>query len=213
MNFIDEKIEDYCRHHTSEESALLQKINRDTYAKVLNPRMLSGHFQGRLLSMISSMIQPEHILEIGTYTGYSALCLAEGLTPNGKLITIEKNAELEDRILNNFSQSEHQHKIKLMMGNALEIIPALNETFQFVFIDADKENYLNYYNLVFEKVEKGGYFLADNVLWSGKVLEKPAKDDLDTQRIMAFNDHVVKDSRVECIMLPFRDGLTLIRKK
>jgi predicted O-methyltransferase YrrM len=213
MNMTDERVEEYCKLHTTGESPLLQKINRDTQAKVLNPRMLSGHLQGRLLSMISKMIQPQHILEIGTYTGYSALCLAEGLTEEGKLLTIEKNAELEDRIRNNFSQSLHPHKIELMMGNATEIIPQLKQKFQLVFIDADKENYLHYFNLVFDKVVSGGYILADNVLWSGKVLEKPAPDDLDTQRITAFNDSIVNDDKVECIMLPVRDGLTLIRKK
>jgi caffeoyl-CoA O-methyltransferase len=213
MEFIDTAIENYSLAHTSEESDLLKKLNRDTHAKIMMPRMLSGHMQGRILSMFSYMIKPENILEIGTYTGYSALCFAEGLKENGKIITIDINEELESFVRSFFSKSEHNDKIDYRIGNALEIIPQLNEVFDLVFIDADKENYSNYYNLIFDKVKKGGYIIADNVLWSGKVLIENEKLDKDTIAIKAFNRMIQNDERVENLLMPVRDGLMICRKK
>jgi predicted O-methyltransferase YrrM len=213
MHFIDEKLEAYCEVHSTSEENYLKNINRDTYAKVLNPRMLSGHLQGRFLAMMSKMISPVHILEIGTFTGYSALCLAEGLASSGKLITIEYNPELEDKITENFKNSPYSQSIQLVVGDAMEEIPKLPHAFQLVFIDADKSNYLNYYHLVWDKLAFGGYIIADNVLWNGKVVEPINDDDEDTKAIIRFNQHVVTDKRAECIMLPVRDGLTVIRKK
>jgi predicted O-methyltransferase YrrM len=213
MNFIDKEIEDYALNHTKPESELLKKLNRETHAKIMMPRMLSGHLQGRLLSMLSNMIKPEYILEIGTYTGYSALCLAEGLIANGKLITIDINEEIEKFTRSFFEQSEFKNKIEYYIGNALTIIPTINHPFDIVFIDADKENYAAYYDLVFDKVKKGGYIIADNVLWSGKVLIDNSKLDKDTKAIKAFNDKIQEDKRVENILLPIRDGLMICRKK
>lgn len=210
MEFIPASIDDYCRDHTSPESALLKKINRDTHAEVLMPRMVSGHLQGRFLALISKMIKPQRILEIGTYTGYSAICLAEGLAPLGKLITIDINEELETRVRGYFKEAGLESQIDYRMGDAAEIIPTLNETFDLVFIDADKENYQRYYDLVFAKVATGGFIMADNVLWSGKVVGE--KKDKDTRAIMAFNDFVMKDPRVENMLLPLRDGIMLARK-
>lgn len=210
MEFIPASIDDYCRDHTSAESALLKKINRDTHAEVLMPRMVSGHLQGRFLALISKMIKPQRILEIGTYTGYSAICLAEGLAPLGKLITIDINEELETRVRGYFKEAGLESQIDYRMGDAAEIIPTLNETFDLVFIDADKENYQRYYDLVFAKVATGGFIMADNVLWSGKVVGE--KKDKDTRAIMAFNDFVMKDPRVENMLLPLRDGIMLARK-
>lgn len=168
MHFLPEEIENYAANHTAKETALLEKINRETHLKVMMPRMLSGHFQGRFLSMISNMIRPKCILEIGTYTGYSALCFCEGLIADGKIITIDNNEELEERVRGYFNESIHADKITYIVGNAMTVIPRLEEEFDLVFIDADKENYLNYYNLIFDKVKIGGYIIADNVLWSGK---------------------------------------------
>lgn len=213
MEFIDSKLDDYICKHTSEETALLKKLNRETYLKVLQPRMLSGHFQGRVLSMISKMIRPENILEIGTYTGYSALCLAEGLQKKGKLTTIDINEELETFVRSYFDSSNYTSQIDYKIGNALDIIPTLKQEFELVFIDADKHNYLNYYNLVFDKVKTGGYILTDNVLWSGKVIQEVKSNDIDTQKILEFNDFVKNDSRVETLLLPIRDGIMLTRKK
>ncbi len=210
MEFIPESIDDYCRAHTSPESALLKKINRDTHAEVLMPRMVSGHLQGRFLSLISKMIKPQRILEIGTYTGYSAICLAEGLNPTGKLITIDINEELETRVRGYFKEADIESQIDYRIGDAAAIIPALNETFDLVFIDADKENYQRYYDLMFDKVATGGFIMADNVLWSGKVVGE--KKDKDTRAIMAFNDFVANDPRVENMLLPLRDGIMLARK-
>lgn len=210
MDLINESIQYYAEQHTSSESDLLKKIDRDTHAKVLMPRMLSGHLQGRVLSMISHMIRPQRILEIGTYTGYSAVSLAEGLQDGGKLITIDINEELEDRVRDYFAASSYGNKIDYKIGNAVEVIPALNETFDLVFIDADKERYSVYFDLVIDKVRNGGFILADNVLWSGKVLDK--KPDKDTRAILEFNTKIQDDPRVENVLLPIRDGIMLMRK-
>ena len=212
MEFIDEALDQYVCAHTSAENELLAKLNRDTHVNVLQPRMLSGHFQGRILSMLSHMIRPERILEIGTYTGYSALCLAEGLTENGKLITIDVNAQLEDFVRGYFAQSELDSKIDYRIANAVELIPQLDEQFDIVFIDADKMNYINYYHLVFDKVKKGGYILSDNVLWSGKVTGDYEKLDKDTRLLMDFNKLIQEDGRVENVLLPIRDGIMIARK-
>jgi caffeoyl-CoA O-methyltransferase len=200
----------YAEQHTSPESALLKKINRDTHANVLMPRMLSGHLQGRLLAMISHMVKPASILEIGTYTGYSALCLAEGLRPGGRLVTIDKNEELEDRVRGYCQSSSFSSQIDYRIGDARQVLPALTGAFDLVFIDADKESYSLYFDLVIERVPAGGWIVADNVLWSGKVVEP--KPDKDTRAILEFNDKVVKDKRVNCLLLPVRDGLMLMQK-
>jgi predicted O-methyltransferase YrrM len=213
MEFIDARIEAYALAHTSEENNLLKKINRETHAKIMMPRMLSGHLQGRILSMFSHMIKPECILEIGTYTGYSALCLAEGLRENGQLITIDINEELEKLVRNFFEQSSYSTKIDYRIGNALAIIPTIQKEIDIVFIDADKENYSTYYDMVFDKIKQGGYIIADNVLWSGKVLTDDEKLDKDTKAIKAFNDKIQHDSRIENLLLPVRDGLMICRKK
>lgn len=210
MDFLPPPIQKYAEDHTSAESDILKVVNRQTNAHVLMPRMLSGHMQGRILSMISHMIKPNIILEIGTYTGYSAICLAEGLRENGKLITIDINEELENTVTGYFKTSRFSHRIDYRIGNALEIIPTLNMNFDLVFIDADKENYARYYDLVINHVPLGGYILADNVLWSGKVLDE--KPDKDTRAIMEFNQKVQNDSRVENVLLPVRDGIMIMRK-
>jgi predicted O-methyltransferase YrrM len=208
---INPAVAKYAEAQTSAEPAALQKINRDTHANVLMPRMLSGHVQGRLLAMISQMIKPEFVLEIGTYTGYSAVCFAEGLKKGGKIITIDRNEDLSSRMWKNIVDAGIAPMVDLRIGNALEIIPGLNYPFDLVFIDADKVNYANYYDLVIDKVRSGGFILADNVLWSGKVIgEKP---DKDTKAILDFNAKVTADPRVENVMLTVRDGLMLVRKK
>jgi len=208
MDVINEELQKYAELHTSDESDLLKKINRETHAHVLMPRMLSGHLQGRVLAMISYMIKADRILEIGTYTGYSALCLAEGLNNGGKLITIDINEELEQKVKGNFAHVKD--KIEYRIGNAKQIIPTLNETFDLVFIDADKSSYSHYFDLVIDKVRPGGFILADNVLWSGKVLSK--NPDADTRAIIAFNEKVQRSSQVENVLLPIRDGIMIIRK-
>ncbi len=214
MEFIDEELQQYAEDHTSPESELLRKVNRQTHLNVMKPRMLSGHLQGRLLAMFSQMIQPKQILEVGTYTGYSALCLAEGLQQGGTLHTIDINEELEDRVRSYFEEAGLSESIKYYIGNALEIIPTINATLDLVFIDADKINNANYYDLVIDKVRPGGYIIADNVLWSGKVLEKYRKKlDEDTAALLAFNKKVHDDARVDNILLPVRDGLLIARKK
>ena len=210
MEVIHPELQNYSELHTTEESALLKKINRDTHSMVMKPRMLSGHMQGRFLSLISKMIKPKTILEIGTYTGYSALCLAEGLTSDGTIITIDVNEELENRVRGYFNESAYKNQIDFKIGNAKQIIPELPGPFDLVFIDADKANYAVYYDLVIDKIQSGGFILADNVLWSGKVID--AKPDKDTLTILAFNDKVHNDARVENVLLPIRDGITLIRK-
>lgn len=210
MEFLDEALAKYIEQHTDEEPALLKELNRETQLKVLMPRMISGHFQGRVISMLTKMIKPKNILEIGTYTGYSALCFAEGLVDGGKLITIDINEELEDLVRSYFNKSEYKNKIEYLLGDAAEIIPTLNDKFDIVFIDADKENYSKYYDLVFDKVNNGGYIVADNVLWSGKVVGE--KLDKDTRAILEFNKKVQVDVRVENVLFPIRDGLLIARK-
>lgn len=213
MEFIAKEIEDYALAHSQPESEILKKINRDTHAHVLMPRMLSGHMQGNLLSMFSKMIQPKQILEIGTYTGYSGICLTQGLQEGGKLHTIDINEELELMVRSFIKDAGLSNKINYYIGNALNIIPTIKETFDLIFIDADKKNYSAYYDLVFDKVRSGGYIIADNVLWSGKVLEAAEKMDKETQNINDFNKKIHADVRVEHMLLPVRDGLMVIRKK
>lgn len=210
MDLIEKELQQYAEKHTTPESALLKKINRETQAQVLMPRMVSGHLQGRVLSMISCMIRPRVILEIGTYTGYSALCLAEGLREGGKLITIDNNEELQDRVSGYLRAADMQQQIDYRVGDALEIIPELKDSFDLVFIDADKENYTHYFDLVIDRVNLNGFILADNVLWSGKVLH--ATPDQDTRAIVEFNQKVNRDSRVENVLLPIRDGIMVMRK-
>lgn len=214
MDFLSKELQDYVLQHTSPEPELLQQLNRETHLKVLMARMLSGHYQGRVLAMLSHMIKPQQILEIGTYTGYSALCLAEGLAPGGQLHTIDINDELEDLVRQYFAAAGQENQIKYYLGNALDIIPDLNIQFDLVFIDADKINYSRYYDLILEKTVPGGFLLADNVLWSGKVVQQPGKKtDKDTQAILDFNQKIQTDERVENVLLPLRDGLLLMRKK
>jgi predicted O-methyltransferase YrrM len=210
---FDEEIQHYSETHTRVESEILKKLNRETNAKILRPRMLSGHFQGALLEMLSLMIQPKQILEIGTYTGYSAICLAEGLTKDGMIHTIDNNAELEEISSKYFHEAGLTNKIKQYLGDAKEIIPEIDQNFDLVFIDADKENYLNYYHLVFEKLNKGGFIIADNVLWSGKVIQEIKNNDKETQSIIEFNKFVQNDNRVVNVLLPIRDGLMVVCKK
>lgn len=213
MEFISAELDKYCCDHTSQESLLLAKLNRDTHVRILQPRMLSGHFQGRVLSMLSKLMQPKNILEIGTYTGYSALCLAEGLAAEGKLITIDVNAQLEDFVREYLAESPLGAQIDYRIADAMELIPQLEETFDLVFIDADKQNYINYYNLVIDKVRPGGVILADNVLWSGKVVQTEGKIDKDTALLQEFNCLIHEDDRVENVLLPIRDGIMVARKK
>ena len=210
MDIVNPELLRYSEEHTSQESALLKKINRDTMANVMMPRMMSGHIQGRILSMISGMIKPKLILEIGTYTGYSAICLAEGLHPDGKLITLDINEELESKVRLYFKEAGLTDKIDYRIGKALEIIPHLSGPFDLVFIDADKQNNSVYFDMIIDKVPIGGFILADNVLWSGKVIQPQA--DKDTRTILTFNDKVHNDPRVENVLLPVRDGIMLMRK-
>ncbi len=213
MEFISADLQAYVEAHSDQESPLLADLNRDTHAKVMMPRMLSGHLQGRLLSMMSHMIRPKRILEIGTYTGYSAICMAEGLADGGKLITLDINEELEAMVRDYFDKAGLGESIDYRIGNAMDLIPEIDEEFDLVFIDADKKNYTNYFNLVFEKVRPGGFIIGDNVLWSGKVIQTEKKTDKDTQAILDFNRFVQEDDRVENVLFPVRDGLMVIRKK
>ena len=213
MNFLPEKLDEYVVSHSQQEPVLLQQLSKETWQKVLNPRMLSGAYQGRVLSMISKIINPKNILEIGTYTGYSALCLAEGMQKEGKLITIDKNEELEFFCKKYFEVSSFNNQIQQIIGNALEIIPTINEKFDLVFIDADKSNYCNYFHLIIEKMNSGGIILSDNVLWSGKVIEELEPNDIDTQQILKYNKLLNSDNRIETVLLPIRDGLTISRVK
>jgi caffeoyl-CoA O-methyltransferase len=213
MHFLPNKIDDYIVNHSQQEPTVLQELSKETWQKVLNPRMLSGAFQGRVLSIISKLIQPKNILEIGTYTGYSALCLAEGLSSKGKVITIDKNEELETLQNKYFKKSGYRNQIEQKVGNALEIIPKINEKFDLVFIDADKSNYVNYFHLIIDKMNSGGIILSDNVLWSGKVVEALDPKDLDTKVLLDYNKLLNSDDRIETILLPIRDGLTISRVK
>ncbi len=211
MHFISQKLEDYIEQHSEKEPKLLAALNKETYQKILLPRMLSGHFQGRVLSMLSKLIRPMNILEIGTYTGYSALCLCEGMHENGQLHTIDIKEELIDFQRKYFDKSPWENQIVQHLGQAIAIIPNLDLKFDLVFIDADKENYINYFELIVPKMNKGGIILSDNVLWSGKVLEPLQPNDLSTKIIMEYNQLLKNDPRVETLLLPIRDGLMISR--
>lgn len=211
MNFLPGKIDEYVVDNSQKEPQILQELTKETWQRVLNPRMLSGAFQGRILSMISKIINPKDILEIGTYTGYSAICIAEGISNEATIDTIDKNEELEDIQNKYFKKSGFRDQIKQHIGNAVEIIPTLDKKFDLVFIDADKSNYCNYFNLVIGKMKKGGIILSDNVLWSGKVLEKLDKKDIDTKALLEYNRLLNSDPRVETVLLPIRDGLSISR--
>ncbi|TWI02198.1 putative O-methyltransferase YrrM [Flavobacterium tiangeerense] len=211
MHFISPELEDYIEQHSEKEPALLAALNKETYQKILLPRMLSGHFQGRVLSMLSKLIRPLNILEIGTYTGYSALCLCEGMQENGQLHTIDIKEELVDFQRKHFDKSPWGEQIVQHLGEAVDIIPTIDLKFDLVFIDADKENYLNYFELILPKMNKGGIILSDNVLWSGKVLEPLNPKDLSTKILLEYNRLLATDPRVETVLLPIRDGLTVSR--
>lgn len=211
MHFISPELEDYIEQHSEKEPALLAALNKETYQKILLPRMLSGHFQGRVLSMLAKLIRPVSILEIGTYTGYSALCLCEGMQDGGQLHTIDIKEELVDFQRKHFDKSPWGKQITQHLGSAIDIIPTLDIKFDLVFIDADKENYLNYWELIVPRMNKGGIILSDNVLWSGKVLEPLQKNDLSTQVLLEYNALLKSDPRVETVLLPIRDGLTVSR--
>jgi predicted O-methyltransferase YrrM len=213
MNFLPDKIDDYVVSHSQQEPKLLKELSRETWQKVLNPRMLSGAFQGRLLSMISKLVNPKNILEIGSYTGYSALCLAEGLQEKGNLITIDKNEELETLQNKYFEKSGYRNQIQQFVGDATKIIPNIDKKFDLVFIDADKSNYINYFHLIIEKMNAGGIILSDNVLWSGKVVEPLNPKDNDTKILLEYNKLLSTDNRIETVLLPIRDGLTVSRVK
>lgn len=212
MDNNNDLLEAYILSHIDKESELLKQLNRDAHVNLLRPRMLSGHLQGKLLQMFCRLIQPRYILEIGTYTGYATLCMAEGSACDAEIHTVEVNDELEDFIMKHLHKSKLRDKIHLHIGDALEIIPQLNCTFDLVFIDANKRHYIDYYNLIFDKVRPGGLIIADNTLWDGKVLETAHHTDLQTIGIQNFNDMITNDNRVEKVILPIRDGLTLIWK-
>lgn len=212
MEFLPESIQEYAEHHTDPESAILAELNRETNLKVLYPRMLSGHLQGRFLAMVSKMIRPQRIIEIGTYTGYSALCLSEGLLEHGKVTTLELDAELEDMIREYFAKAGAADRLDLHIGNAMDILPTLEGPFDLAFIDADKQNYVSYYQMLLPKMRSGGVILADNVLWSGQVLD-PNVHDKETEGLRNFANFVSSDDSVERILLPIRDGIMMIMKK
>jgi len=211
MHFISQELEDYIEQHSEKEPALLAALNKETYQKILLPRMLSGHFQGRVLSMLAKLIRPVNILEIGTYTGYSALCLCEGIQEGGILHTIDIKEELVDFQRKHFDKSPWGKQIIQHLGEATEIIPNLEVKFDLVFIDADKENYINYFEMIVPKMNKGGIILSDNVLWSGKVLEPLNPKDVSTKVLLDYNALLKNDPRVETVLLPIRDGLTVSR--
>ena len=213
MHFLPEAIDNYAVDHTQAEPDVLAQLTRETYQKILQPRMLSGHFQGRLLSMLSKIVNPTTILELGTYTGYSAICLAEGLKKNGELHTLDSNEELQSIQNKYFELSGFRRNIHQHLGEALELLPTLNKKFDLIFIDADKPNYPAYFNLIIDKLNPGGVLLTDNVLWSGKVVETLKKDDESTRALVEYNKLVATDSRLETVMLPIRDGLSLSRKR
>lgn len=214
MNFFSPDLQRYTEQHTTPESPLLQRLDRETNLKALYPKMISGHLQGRVLSMFSHMIRPKRILEIGTFTGYSAICMAEGLAEDGELITIDKNRELEDMVINYLREADLDSKVHCIIGDAIEVIPELKGTFDLIYLDADKENYCNYFELIIDRLNPGGYLLADNVLWYGKVLDNfSKKPDRETAAIKEFNQLVHKDARVENVLLPIRDGIMILRKR
>ena len=213
MHFISEKLDDYVVKHSEEEPALLEALTRETYQKILQPRMLSGHYQGRVLSVLSKLIRPKTILELGTFTGYSALCLAEGLDKNGVLHTIDINEQLVDFQRSYFDKSDYGSQIVQHLGPALHIIPSLDTTFDLVFMDADKPNYINYFHQIIDKLNPGGVILSDNVLWSGKVIETLDPSDISTKIVLEYNALLKADSRLETVLLPIRDGLTVSIKK
>lgn len=213
MEFLDPKLDEYIVAHSENESELLGDLNRETHLKVLIPRMIAGHFQGRVLSMLSHMIRPKNVLEIGTYTGYSALCFAEGLQEGGMIHTIDHNEELESMQSRYFEKSEYRNVIKQYVGDALDIIPSIEGEFDLVYIDADKENYCNYFDQVVDRVPSGGYIIADNVLWSGKVIEELDPKDEETRMLLEYNKKVQDDDRVQNVLFPIRDGLMIARKK
>ncbi len=212
MHFIPEELDNYVVKHSEDEPELLQELTRETFQKILQPRMLSGHYQGRVLSMISKLVNPKNILEIGTYTGYSALCLVEGMQKGGELHTIDINEELVDFQRKYFNKSPFGKQIFQHLGNALEIIPKLDKTFDLIFIDADKDNYPAYFNIIIDKLNSGGIILSDNVLWSGKVIESLKPDDISTKALLEYNKLLKEDDRLETVLLPIRDGLTISRK-
>lgn len=209
---ITEELEEYCEAHSTPESDLLYRLNRETNLKCIKPRMISGHLQGRLLSFISQMMRPKRILEIGTYTGYATLCLAEGLADDGRIDTIEVDEELEEMIRRYFSQSAYNEKITLHIGDALQVLKQLDATWDLVFMDAEKDDYIAYYELVLPRLRQGGIILADNVLWSGKVVQEVKTGDKETRALMKFNDYILEDKRVKNFLLPFRDGIMVIEK-
>lgn len=211
MHFLSDELDTYVTNHSENEPELLAQLNKETHQKILQPRMLSGHFQGRVLSMLSKIIHPTNILEVGTYTGYATLCLAEGLAENGTIDTLDIEEELFDFQRKYFDKSQWKDQIIQHLGNALEIIPTLNKKYDLVFIDADKENYINYFHLILPMMNKGGIILSDNVLWSGKVLEEVKQGDITTEILLEYNQLLKNDSRVETVLLPIRDGLTVSR--
>lgn len=213
MDFIPEKIDNYVVNHSEDEPQLLKELSRETWQKIMVPRMLSGHFQGRILSIISKLVNPKSILEIGTYTGYSALCLAEGMQKNGTLHTIDRNEELYDFQRKYFDKSEYGTNIKQYVGSALDVISTIDKKFDLVFIDADKSNYSKYFHAIIDKMNPGGVILSDNVLWSGKVIEEIQPKDVDTSALIEYNKLLKNDSRIETVLLPIRDGLTISRVK
>ena len=213
MDFITEELTDYCVKQSDKEDDLLKELARQTHLKTTQPRMLSGHLQGMFLSFIAQLIKPNYILEIGTFTGYSALCLAKGLTENGKIITLDNNPETSLIAKDYFNRSVYKNKIQSIEGDAIQVIPTLPNEIDLVFIDADKINYARYYDLVFDKLKSGGLIMADNVLWSGKILDLTTNKDEKTKAVQSFNEKVANDNRVEKVMLPLRDGITLIKKK
>ena len=213
MDFIPKDINSYCEKYTQREDEVLYQLHRETYQKILRPRMLSGHLQGQILTFFSKMIQPKHILEIGTYTGYSAICLARGLKKGGKLHTIDVNEELEDFSNSYFEKAGLKNDIVMHIGKAIDVVPKLDVEWDLVFIDADKENYINYYNMVLPLVKKGGFIISDNVLWSGKVTQPIDAGDKETKILVELAELINADSRVENVLMPIRDGLLVARKK
>lgn len=212
FDLIDHEIEAYCEEHSTPESDLLYRLNRQTHLETINPRMLSGQLQGLFLTMVARMMRPRFVVEVGTFTGYSALCLADGLAPDGMLHTIERNIEYEDRIRDYLAQSPLHDRIELHIGDARDVIPTLDITWDLCFIDAEKEDYEEYYDLLLPRTRTGGFLLVDNALWNGKVAGEVATNDHDTHAILAFNDKVQRDPRVRNLLLPFRDGIMMIEK-